>query len=122
VIRRRQVLGVREVSGLPMAACAGDWVCFHIQGSGIVGHAQLDGVIADATAIIRGARRFTAVFRLQHVAIYDVPNLVSHDSAVGRLVARVGREADGAALWALSRADYELATLSAVDVSRASAM
>jgi hypothetical protein len=119
VIRRRQVLGVSDAGGFPPAAKQGDWVCFYIDTVGIVGHAQLDGVISDATAIIRGARRFSAVFRLQHVGIYDVPSPVMPDSAIARVVAARTAESNGAFLSAISRADYELVTGAAVDQSRA---
>jgi hypothetical protein len=122
VIRRRQVLGVSDAGGFPPAARAGDWVCFYIQQSGVVGHAQLDGVISDATAIIRGARRFSAVFRLQHVGIYDVPSPVAPDSVIARLAARRPPNALGAFLAAISRDDYELVTGAAVDASRANAI
>jgi hypothetical protein len=115
VIRRRQVLGVTDPGGFPPAAKAGDWVCFCIESAGVVGHAQLDGVIADATGVIRGARRFSAVFRLQHVGIYDVPSPVTPDSPIARLAARRPENATGAFLAAISRADYEHATSMAPD-------
>jgi hypothetical protein len=120
VIRRRQVLGISDTGGFPPAAKPGDWVCFYIDDAGIVGHAQLDGVISDATAMIRGARRFNAVFRLQHVGVYDVPSPVVADSPIARLVSR-SPEADGVFLASISRTDYELVTGAAVDQSRASA-
>lgn len=121
VIRRRQVLGISDAGGFPPAAKAGDWVAFYIDKVGVVGHAQLDGVISDATAMIRGARRFSAVFRLQQVAIYDVPSPVAPDSPIARLAARRPPGALGAFLEALSRADYETVTIP-VASSRASAI
>lgn len=119
VIRRRQVLGVSDAGGFPPAAKAGDWVCFYIETAGVVGHAQLDGVIADASAIIRGARRFSAVYRLQHVGVYDVPSPVSLDSPIARLSARRPPSASGAFLAAIPRADYEQATSAVIDTTRA---
>jgi hypothetical protein len=121
VIRRRQVLGIGDAAGFPPAARPGDWVCFHIDAVGIAGHAQLASVIADASALIRGAARFSAVFRLQHVAIYQAPSPVAPDSTIARLVARRPAHSCGAFLSAISRTDYELATGAAVATPRTAA-
>jgi len=83
VIARRQVLGVTR-AGAAGPAREGDWVCFYIDGVGVAGHARLALAIADASAVIRGASRFTAVFRLENVTIYDVPNVVLDQPAVLR--------------------------------------
>jgi hypothetical protein len=122
VIGRRQVLGISDAGGFPPAAKPGDWVCFYIEDAGVVGHAQLDTIVSDATAMIRGARRFSAVFRLQHVGIYDVPSPVAPDSPIARLAARRPPDALGAFLEAISRDDYELVTSASAGRSRATAI
>jgi hypothetical protein len=109
VIRRRQVLGI-TAGPLPLPARSGDRVCFFINGAGVVGHARLDTVISDASAIIRGARRFAAVFRLRDVTIYDVPIVVTADSVAQRIADRVPFNAAGAYLAPISGVDYDALT------------
>lgn len=112
VIGRRHVLGISETSAPAPQAHEGDRVCFLIEGVGIVGHGQLDSVIADASAVIRGTRPFSAVFRLKNLALYDAPHVVDDEMLAERLVA--GRQADaaGACLSSLSRDEYERLTTS----------
>jgi hypothetical protein len=84
VIARRQVLGVTLAAAASGPAREGDRVCFYIDAVGIAGHAQLDSAIQDGSAVIRGADRFTAVFRLRNVTIYDVPCVVLNEASVLR--------------------------------------
>ena len=107
VILRRQVLGVSDSGPFASKARRGDWVCFLILGSGIVGHGQLDTAISDASAVIRGASRFTTVFRLTSVTVYDTPKVVTDDSAARRMLTHVPLNATGAFLTPISRRDYE---------------
>lgn len=110
VIRGRQVLGVTDTGPLPLPVRPGDFVCFYIAGTGIVGHAQFDTAIEDASAVIRGAGRFTAVFQLKHVMIYDVPHRVMLES-LGLHVPNRSPYDNGAMLAPISREDYEALTL-----------
>ena len=110
VIRGRQVLGITDTEPLPMPVSVGDLVCFYIAGTGIVGHAQFDNAIPDASAIIRGAGRFTAVFQLQDVAIYDTPHRVTLES-IGLHVPSRSPHDNGAMLAPITRQDYEALTL-----------
>jgi hypothetical protein len=109
VIRERCLLGITDAAPWPTQAQPGDWVCFLIAGTGIVGHAQLDGVVPDPSAVIRGARRFGVVFRLKSVTIYDVPNAVGMEPARG-IVDRLPLNAAGTFLAPMSRGDYETLT------------
>jgi hypothetical protein len=110
VIARRQVLGLAR-AGTPLMAAQGDWVCFHIGHLGIVGHARLDTVISDASAVIRGAARFSAVFRLKDVSIYDVPRVVIRQTMELDLWRDVPADAAGAFISPLSRDEYERLTI-----------
>jgi hypothetical protein len=72
VIRGRQILGVTDAGAGNVPAGAGDWICFFVRGKGIVGHARVDEIV-NGTGLIRGAHRFTAVFRLKDIELYDAP-------------------------------------------------
>ena len=110
VIRGRRLLGITDAAPWPSQAQAGDWVCFLIEGTGVVGQAQLDAVVADASAVLRDAHRFSVVFRLKNVAIYDVPNAVVAESAK-LILERMPFRAAGTFLGALSRSEYETLTV-----------
>lgn len=109
VIRGRQLLGISDSGPFPMPVHEGDWVCFYIAGTGIVGHAQFDSLIPDASAFIRDAGRFTAVFQLRNVSIYDAPNRVTIESIGLQIPGRMPYD-DGAVLAPISRRDYETLT------------
>ena len=110
VIRGRQVLGITDTGPLPMPVSIGDLVCFYIAGTGIVGHAQFDNVIPDASAAIRGAGRFTAVFQLKDVTIYDSPHRVMLES-IGLHIPSRSPYDNGAMLAPITRDDFEALTL-----------
>ncbi len=110
VIRGRQVLGITDSGPLPMPVRPGDSVCFYIAGTGIVGHAQFDNPIADGAAVIRGAGRFTAVFQLKNVTIYDAPHRVMLES-LGLHVPTRSPYDNGAMLAPITRDDYDALTL-----------
>lgn len=110
VIRGRQVLGITDSGPLPMPVRPGDYVCFYIAGTGIVGHAQFDNPIADGSAVIRGAGRFTSVFQLKNVTIYDVPHRVMLES-LGLHVPTRSPYDNGAMLAPITRDDYDALTL-----------
>lgn len=111
VIGRRQVLGISDTGTPPVPAREGDWVCFLIANVGIVGHGQLDSVISDASAVIRGARRFSAVFRLKHVTLYDAPHVVEDEALAHRIIAGMPPDAAGAFVSSISRDEYERLTV-----------
>jgi hypothetical protein len=111
VIGRRQVLGISDTGLPPVPAREGDWVCFLIADVGIVGHGQLDSVISDASAVIRGARRFSAVFRLKNVTLYDAPHVVEDEALAHRIIAGMPTHATGAFVSSISRDEYERLTV-----------
>lgn len=111
VIGRRQLLGISDTGTPPPPAREGDWVCFLIADIGIVGHGQLDSVISDASAVIRGARRFSVVFRLKNLTLYDAPHVVDDDALAHRIIAGMPPEAAGAFVSPVSRDEYERLTV-----------
>jgi hypothetical protein len=72
VIAERHVLAISHAGRLPSHQGApGDWVCFFVPRKGIVGHAQLASVIEDSAKVVRDAGRFSCVYRLAHVTLYE---------------------------------------------------
>jgi hypothetical protein len=71
VIAHRRVLAVCETGRFEAAGVPGDWVCFFIPGQGIAGHAQLMSIVEDGAAVVRNASRFSRVYRLSDVTLYD---------------------------------------------------
>jgi len=110
VIARRQVLALPDTGAVDVPAQEGDWVCFYIDAIGIVGHAQLDSTIRDGSAIVRGATRFSAIFRLKNVSIYDVPRVFPKPMVEFDPWGQAPQDAAGAVISPLSRAEYERLT------------
>jgi len=110
VIARRQVLGLSDLRTMEGPAREGDWICFYIEGTGIVGHGQLDSAIPDGSAVIRGATRFSAVFRLKNVTIYDVPRVFLRPMLEFDPWVHMPQDTAGAFISPLSRDEYERLT------------
>jgi hypothetical protein len=75
VIAERRVLAICPAGKLRSQGSPGDWVCFFVPGKGIVGHAQLASTIEDSAKVVRHARRFSSVYRLASVTLYERPIL-----------------------------------------------
>jgi hypothetical protein len=73
VIAQRRLLAICHAGRFRAEGSPGDWVCFFIPGKGIVGHAQLISVIEDSASVIRHANRFSRVYRLADVTLYEQP-------------------------------------------------
>jgi len=112
VIARRQLLGVTLTDTRELRARERDWVCFYIDGVGVVGDGQLDSTIPNGLAAIRGAGRFSVVFRLKNVTIYEVPRVFPKPMIEPDPWAHMPRDAAGAFFSPLSRAEYERLTFS----------
>ena len=67
-------------------------------------------MISDASAVLRGAERFSAVFRLKNVSIYDVPRVIVRQTVDLDLWRDVPPDAVGAFISPLSRDEYERLT------------
>ena len=73
LIATRQLLGINPAPGIEDRVRPGDAICVFIAGRGIVAHAQIAGLLADGSRIIRDSKRFTHVLRLTDVTVYDTP-------------------------------------------------
>jgi hypothetical protein len=111
VIGQRGVLGIGTTMEPAASAREGDRVCFFIPGTGIVGHAQLDAAIVDASTVVRSAGRFSAVFRLRNTQIYEIPRVLVDDDVLERVSERLPRPVTTACLYALSRDEYDRLTV-----------
>lgn len=73
VIAHRRVLAISHAGRFRAEGMPGDWVCFFVPATGIVGHAQLAEVIDDAAGVVRHGSRFSRVYRLEEVKLYERP-------------------------------------------------
>ena len=73
VIVQRRVLAVGRESGSHGLGSPGDWVGFFLADKGIVGHAQLASIIEDGPSEVRRSDRFSCVYRLAHITLYEQP-------------------------------------------------
>ena len=73
VIVERRVLGICHEGLLHEDGAPGDWVCFFVPARGIVGHAQLASIVEDGVPVIRNADRFSRIYRLADVEVYEEP-------------------------------------------------
>lgn len=108
VIGRRQVLGLSDTGTI--SPREGDWVCFLTIQRGIVGDAQLDVVLPDASTTIRGAERFSVVFRLKNLRVYESARAIDERGTARRIMAGIPREAAGAVASPIPRDEYERLT------------
>jgi hypothetical protein len=73
VIAQRRVLPICHAGRCQADGSSGDRVCFFVPRRGIVGHAQLMSIVEDAAGIVPHANRFTRIYRLADVTLYDQP-------------------------------------------------
>jgi hypothetical protein len=73
VIAERRVLAICPWGKLRGEGSPGDWVGFFVPGQGLVGHAQLSSLVDDSTKVVRHGQRFTCVYRLERVTLYQRP-------------------------------------------------
>jgi hypothetical protein len=114
VIRRRQLLGVTDSGPSHMKARAGDWICFSLPGKGIVGHARVHS-LTDGTALIRDAHRFSSVFTLKNVEIYETPVALGLATGQSRMGDRMTGEGGGPLLASVSYEEFAELTAGALE-------
>ena len=112
VIVERQVLGVAHAGSLHEDGAPGDWVCFFVPGQGIVGHAQLGPIIEDPSHVIRHADRFSRVYRLTHVELYEEPIVQALRAERPFEIPEEGVPLAGPCLSPISRMDFAAMTAS----------
>jgi hypothetical protein len=104
VIGQRRILGVAD-SGPRGGALPGDWVCLCVPGRGVLGHAQLARVIERGAGVVRHSERFSRVFGLESVELYEVP-IAPAPGIERRLASGIGRSSAGPCLAAVSRDEF----------------
>jgi hypothetical protein len=114
VIRKRHLLGVSDDGSSQQRPRAGDWVCFSVRGKGIVGHGQIDAA-ADGPRLLRGAHRFSEVFSLQRVEIYDAPVALGPEAGFGRIASPSLMDDGGPVLALISSEMFAEVTARAAD-------
>jgi hypothetical protein len=106
VIAHRRVLAVCDSKRPQTGASPGDWVCFFIPGQGIAGHAQLMSIVEDAASVVRHAGRFSRVYRLADVALYDEPIVDRLDTQRPFGIPPADGPVDGACLAPIAKRDF----------------
>ena len=106
VIGERHVLGVTAPGPEASSGAPGDWIGLFVPGKGIVGHAQLGVVVGRGAGLVRHSERFSRVYRLEHVELYEEPRVPPAGreqtfTAIGR-----PRPASGPFLVPVSREDF----------------
>ena len=115
LIATRQILGVNPEAGLADRVRPGDAICVFVAGRGIVAHAQIAGILADGSKMIRDSKRFTHVLRLTDVTVYDSPVVPSPD--LTRKLDLALTEDAAAVTMPISRREFE--SITAVALSQA---
>ena len=77
LVASRRILGIKAGPGVEDRVRPGDRIAVYLSGRGIVAHAQIAGMLADGSGIIRDSKRFTHVLRLADVTVCDPPTLPS---------------------------------------------
>jgi len=73
VMAPRRVLTICHTGRFQADGSPGDWVCFFVPRRGIVGHAQLASIVEDPSGVVPHANRFSRVYRVADVTLYDQP-------------------------------------------------
>jgi hypothetical protein len=112
VIVERRVLGICHDGVLQYDGAPGDWVCFFVPGQGIVGHARLESVVENGAAVIRNADRFSRVYQLGDVELYDEPIVQALRAQRPFVVPPLDAMLAGPCLSPISRQDFLAMTAS----------
>jgi hypothetical protein len=107
VVGKRHVLGVTEgraPRGIPQA---GDGLCFHIPGKGIVGHGRVRST-AEGGDGIRGADRFSHLLQLEDIVLHmQAPLPLEEEMQLRVQAARAGRERAAHSVTRISRLEFD---------------
>lgn len=106
VIGERHVLGVTSPGPDASSGAPGDWIGLFVPGKGIVGHAQLGGVVGRGAGVVRHSERFSRVYRLEHVELYEEPRVPPAGREQTFTAAGRPRPASGPFLVPVSREDF----------------
>lgn len=106
LIAKRRLLAVNPAAHVRATVKTGDAVCVSIADAGFVAHARVDGLVNDASTLVRDAQRFAQVLKLADVSVYGAPLLPTPD-LVRRLDLRMNG-APNAIISPIARQDFEL--------------
>jgi hypothetical protein len=112
VIADRHILGVRDAEQGRGRGSPGDWVCFFLANKGIVGHAQLAYVVEDGAGAMRHGEKFSQVYQLAHVTIYERPVVQALRAGRPFAVPSTPGPFAGSSLAPIGRQDFMALTLS----------
>jgi hypothetical protein len=110
VIGERRVLPASGLGLFMPSARPGDWVCFFIAGSGVVGWARLHALVDPLAAPVRRAHRFTSIFELNSISFHAAPVPLDGASLPQRLANRSPLGVAGSFLSPISAQDFRTLT------------
>jgi hypothetical protein len=85
VVVRRQLIGVASGDSAAALVRSGDRVCFVSVGIGVLGCAEVDGPISDPSQVLRAGARYSAVFSLREIGVFDPPRHLADGSVPERM-------------------------------------
>jgi len=88
VVGRRQIYGIIGSPASPHLVKPGDFLCFYINGRGIVGHAGVGSLVENAN-VIRDAHRFRQLVHVEDVTLHTA-DPYALDAESQRLMQRAG--------------------------------
>jgi hypothetical protein len=119
VIAQRRILAVCHAGRFQADGSPGDWVGFFLPRRGIVGHAQLASIVEDAAGIVPHANRFSRVYRVADVTLYEQPVVQALRAERPFALPPVDVPLAGACLTPIARQDFLSLTKYREGVARA---
>jgi hypothetical protein len=112
VIGDRHILPVWDGEQGRGRGSPGDWVCFFLTNKGIVGHAQLAYVIDDGSSVVRHGEKFSQVYQLAHLTLYQRPVVQALRAGRPFAVPTGAAPFAGSSLAPIARQDFLALTIS----------
>lgn len=110
VVGKRHIFGVTENAISQGGARSGDWICFYISGTGVVGHARVQS-IADNSGGIRDAHRFRQLLHLESLELHlGSPIGLDHETQLRLRTAPIGASRHAQLLVRISRGSFSALT------------
>jgi hypothetical protein len=115
VVQKRLIFGVTDDHGAGRVAQPGEWLCFHLPGRGVVGHARV-AALARQGGGLRAAHRFKHLLHLDHLVLsIDAPSALDVETQLRLTAARALWARDAQALLEISRESYVALTRPALE-------
>jgi hypothetical protein len=107
VVVRRQLLAVAAGEDAAALVRSGDRVCFLSAGIGVLGCAEVADAISDPSQVLRAGRRYSAVFSLRDVGVFEPPRRLTDGTIAARVEGPMpDDDGPGVALIAVSRIEF----------------